>query len=231
MIYIRSFLFSAFSNTLTYLFGMLIIPILFIPSKRMHIFVSKSWVEVILFALRFFTGLTYKIEGKIPTESVIFASKHQSTMETFVFYKILNNPVVVLRKTLVYIPVFGWYLARVGMIPIDRKLGRASIQKIDKTARKRKKENRHFLIFPQGTRVPFGEKKPYLPGVAVLYKALDLPIVPVALNTGRIWRKGQFLKKPGVATFRFLDPIEAGLGKKELMQRLKTAIETEMESL
>ena len=231
MVYIRSFLFLFFSNFITYIFGSFLIPAFFIPSKKLHIFISRSWIETILWGLRNFTNLDYKIEGEIPIEPVIFASKHQSTMETFALYKILNSPIIILRRTLTYIPVFGWFLKSVGMISIDRKLGRKSIRLIEESAKKKKKEKRHFLIFPQGTRVRRGDKKPYLSGVVVLYKALNIPVVPIALNTGKFWGKAQFAKKSGVATFKFLDPIETGLDKKEFMKRLETAIETETEKL
>jgi 1-acyl-sn-glycerol-3-phosphate acyltransferase len=186
-----------------------------------------SWFEAKIL------GLTYRIEGaeNIPDGPCIIASKHQSAWETCKLNILFENPAIVLKKELTYLPIWGWYAWASGLIPIDRKAGVKALSKMRSAAEKAKAQGRKIVIFPQGTRLKPREKKPYKSGVAALYRDLNVPIVPMALNSGLFWGKGAFLKKSGVVTIRFLPPIPAGLSRQEMMQRLETELEAACEKI
>ena len=131
----------------------------------------------------------------------------------------------VLKRELIWLPVWGWYLVRLGMIPIDRSKGITSLKKITAAAGKLAGRGQSILIFPQGTRTPPGADRPYLPGVAAIYKGADVPVVPVALNSGLFWPRKLMDKQPGVITVEYLDPIEPGLDRKTFMKLLAERIE------
>jgi 1-acyl-sn-glycerol-3-phosphate acyltransferase len=142
-----------------------------------------------------------------------------------VFAHYLHYPAYVLKRELLYLPLFGLYLLRAGMIPVDRR-GRASaLKRMLAAAKRRREEGRDLLIFPEGTRVAPGQHQAYQPGVAALYGHLDLPVVPVALNSGLFWGRRSFNKKPGTITLEFLPAIAPGLARKVFMAELETRLE------
>jgi len=158
-------------------------------------------------------GIYTRIEGVIPDRPVLYAIKHESMYETLEVLVVLNNPAVLMKKELIDIPFWGGIAKRQGAISIDRKGGARALRALVAAARATAAEGRSLVIFPEGTRVPHGERAPLRAGFAGLYRHIGLPVVPVALDSGRVWPRRRFLKRPGVITFRFGDVIEPGLDR------------------
>jgi 1-acyl-sn-glycerol-3-phosphate acyltransferase len=190
---------------------------------------GRLWVRVSLWLLHALVGLDHRAIGlqhRDRQRQAIYAVKHQSAWDTLVFALYLNLPAYVLKRELLYLPLFGLYLLRAGMIPVDRA-GRASaLKRMLASAKQRRQQGRDLLIFPEGTRVVPGQHRPYHPGVAALYGHLDLPVVPVALNSGLFWGRRAFNKKPGRITLEFLPAIEPGLPRKAFMSELEQRLES-----
>ena len=169
-------------------------------------------------------GIRTRIEGSRPEGAVLVAIKHQSMYETLEFMLLLKEPAVVLKRELIDIPFWGWVVRRYGAIPVDRSGGAAALRRMMRAAEAAIAEGRPIVIFPEGTRVPTGERPPLQPGFAGLYRALKLPVVPVALNSGRLWPRRRFVKRPGIVTMRFGDPIPSGLPRAEIEAAVHQAI-------
>ena len=225
---LRSLLFNIAFYGWTAAILILGLPILLFPYRVTYAF-GRIWVRVSLWLLRSFVGLDHRVIGlehRDGQRQAIYAIKHQSAWDTLAFALYLNRPAYVLKRELLYLPLFGFYLLRAGMIPVDRQ-GRASaLKRMLKAAKQRRQQGRDLLIFPEGTRVPVGEHRPYHPGVAALYGHLDLPVVPVALNSGLFWGRRAFNKKPGRITVEFLPAIEPGLARKAFMAELEQRLES-----
>jgi 1-acyl-sn-glycerol-3-phosphate acyltransferase len=185
------------------------------------------WLSTVAWIENHFGGIKYRVVGRenVPEAACIIASKHQSAWETFKMHLILNDPAIVLKRELLNIPLIGWWMKRSGSIPIDRNARTKSLSEMVLAARKAAADGRPIVIFPEGTRVAVGESRPYKSGVAALYLNLNIPIVPLALNSGLLWPKNSFFKKPGTITVEFLPPIPAGLSRGEMMQKLRDALE------
>ena len=156
-------------------------------------------------------GIRPRVEGRPPEGAVLVAVKHQSMYETFEIMLLLKAPAVVLKRELIDIPLWGWVVRRYGAIPVDRAGGGAALRTMMRAAEAAIAEGRPIVIFPEGTRVAPGERPPLQPGFAGLYRALKLPVVPVAVNSGRLWPRHGFVKRPGIVTMRFGEPIPTGL--------------------
>lgn len=180
-----------------------------------------------MFLARVIVGIRYEVKGweNVPEGACIIAAKHQSAYETCLLHILFKNPAIVLKKELTRIPIWGWYAQASGLIPVDRKGGAKSLKIMKKACDDAVSAGRKIVIFPQGTRVPPGVKKPYKVGVVALYQDLQLPIVPVALNSGLFWPKGEWIKKPGTVTVQFLTPIPPGLTRSQMMKRLEAITE------
>jgi 1-acyl-sn-glycerol-3-phosphate acyltransferase len=152
--------------------------------------------------------------------------KHQSAWDTLILPVVLHDPAIVLKRELLWVPIYGWYAARAGSIAIDRGGRAAALRRMVARARASVAEGRPVVIFPEGTRTAPGRHLPYQPGVAALYQALGLPLVPAAVNSGLFWGRRSFLKRPGRITLAFLDPIPPGLPRRRLMPELESRIET-----
>jgi 1-acyl-sn-glycerol-3-phosphate acyltransferase len=172
-------------------------------------------------------GLDHRVVGRerVPKEPVIFAVKHQSSWETLALALLLDRPIYVLKRELIWIPIFGLYLLRSGALAVDRSAGAKALRQLIRAAEQAAKSGRPFLIFPEGTRVAPGQHHPYQPGIAALYDKLNRPVVPVALNSGLFWGRRSFLKKPGRITVEFLEPIPAGLDRRRFMKDLENRLE------
>lgn len=183
--------------------------------------------------LLWIVGIKVEIRGmkNIPEKPALIASKHQSAWETTIFFKTVPEVAVVLKKELLSIPIFGWYLKKMEQIPIDRSAGAGAMKKMIRFGRKAVAGNRSVLIFPEGTRSSVGNAGKYNPGVYALYSMLGLPAVPVALNSGLFWPRRKFTKTPGTIIIEFLPPIPTGLGKEAFLKRLEKEIETASEKL
>jgi len=202
-------------------------------SRQGALAMAMFWVKSVAWVERNVLGLDYRVIGRenLPSQGAfIVAAKHQSTFETTKLHLILHDPAIVLKRELLKIPIWGRYLQKTGMIPIDRGAGRRAVGRMVSASQKAKSEGRPIVIFPQGTRVPAGEKRSYKQGVIALYQDLELPIVPLALNSGLFWpKKGR--KHGGIVTFSFLPPIPPGLNPQEVMATLETRLEAETDRL
>ena len=195
---------------------------------------DKFFHPIVWKTMLFLCGIKIVVKGKEYIKpGYIFASKHESALETFAYTAIIPNSIFVLKKELTYIPLFGWGQAVYGMIPIDRSAGARALKSMLKAAKVRTKEGRKLIIFPEGTRCKHGQVKGYKTGVLFLAENLNMPLVPVALNTGLHWGKGAFLKYPGTVTFEFMPPMNVSdfAGKKEFMAELERRIESKCAEL
>ena len=199
-------------------------PFLSPPAMR---WVARFWERGALGLLRATTGLGYEIRGRdrLPAGPAILASKHQSAWETLAFHVLVPEVAIGLKEELTRIPVFGWYLMRAGNIRIDRGAAATAIRSLVRGARAAAAKGLKVLIFPEGTRRGPDDPPDYKPGVAALYAALDLPVVPVALNSGVFWRRREFVKHPGTVVVEFLPPIPPGLDRKTFMRELEQRTE------
>lgn len=187
----------------------------------------EIWLGTVAWVENHLGGIDYKVIGRenIPKGACIIASKHQSEWETFKMHLLLKDPAIVLKRELLNIPLIGWWMSRSGSIAIDRSARTKAISGMTLAARKAAAEGRPIVIFPEGTRVAVGESRPYKSGVAALYQDLNIPVVPLALNSGLLWSKNSFFKKPGTVTVEFLPPIPPGLPRDEMMQKLRDTLE------
>jgi 1-acyl-sn-glycerol-3-phosphate acyltransferase len=180
-----------------------------------------------IWGLRTIVGARVRLEGmeNIPHGPALVASKHQSMLDAFAPFLALSAPVFVLKQELLKMPIFGYFAARSGMIPIDRDGGANALKRMLRAARTALKDGRQIVIFPEGTRQLVGAAPEYKPGVAALYRDLGLPCVPVASTTGLVWAANGFDRWPGVATLRFLPAIPPGLARDDFMRELEARIE------
>ncbi len=186
--------------------------------------VADAWTGFNRACARFLLGIRTRIEGELPSGAVIVASKHQSMFETTEMQCILDTPATVMKSELGRLPLWGRLTRAYGIIPVDREGGAASLRALLRAAGEAVRDGRPIVIFPEGTRVAPGERPPLEPGFAGLYRALNLPVVPVALDSGRIWPRRSFVKRPGTVTMRFGEPIPPGLPRKEAEARVHAAI-------
>ncbi|TDQ83921.1 1-acyl-sn-glycerol-3-phosphate acyltransferase [Dongia mobilis] len=227
MIALRALIFNILYLAWTAAMHIVCLPLLLAPAHVVHA-AGKVWIAGSLRLLKFCVGLGVRENGAkhLPKQPVLFAVKHQSAWETLYLSWRLNHPAFILKKELLLIPLFGWFLKRAGMIAIDRSGKAAALKKMVADARAVFAEGRPVIIFPEGTRVAPGASRPYQPGIAALYAQLGVPVVPVALNSGLYWGRKAILKKPGTITIEYLEPIPPGLDRKTFMRELETRIET-----
>ncbi len=182
------------------------------------------WARFHRSCARLILGISSRIEGAVPKGAVLVAAKHQSMFETVEVLAILDDPAVVLKRELADLPLWGRAARRYGVIPVDREGGAAALRRMLKAANDAVAAGRAIVIFPEGTRVLPGEQPPLQPGFAGLYRSLGVPVVPVALNSGRLWPRRSFVKRPGVVTMRFGEPIPPGLPRADIEARVHAAI-------
>ena len=186
--------------------------------------VSRSWAYYHRWCARWLLGIRVRVEGAIPAEPVLVASKHESMFETLELIILLPDPAVVVKKELT--EIFGWgRAARAhGVIPVDREGSATALRIMMRAARAAVAAGRSIVIFPEGTRTAPGTRAALRPGFAGLYRTLGLPVVPVALDSGRVYPRRGFVKYPGTVTFRFCAPIEPGLKRDVIEARVLEAI-------
>lgn len=229
MLAVRTFFFFAGWIALTLAMGVAGLPVLLLPQRCIWKF-NGCWALLTLGWLRLTCGVRGKTIGA--PEGHLIACKHQSAWDTMALWRVLGNPVFVLKRELYMIPIFGWYLWRSGQIAIDRKDGRSAYEQIEKQAPKVLAQGRSIVMFPEGTRVKIGEKKPYRGGIARVSAMLKLPVVPAALNAGLYWPKHTLIKRPGLAVLKFLPPVPVcGSDAAAWMKELETRIESESAEL
>lgn len=223
MNFLRSLLFMAWFLALTLIMAILFLPLLALPRKA-TVWMARHWARATLWGLEFFAGVRERRIGQVPKGAVLVASKHMSMWDTLALYLALDDPGIVLKRELLRIPFYGWYLNKAAAIPIDRGAGADALRRMTHAAENVLAQGRPILIFPEGTRKKPGAPPDYKPGVAALYGLLDVPCVPVALNSGVFWQG--FTKKPGTIVLEFLPAIPPGLKRDDFMHRLEDAIET-----
>ena len=222
MDWLRSVLFA-----LVFYSGTLIAVLIAFPAaligQRPLVAVTHSWARYHRWCARLLLGIRSRVEGRIPPGAVIVAAKHQSMFETIEMLLILHRPAVVMKRQLSDIPGWGWAASRYGIIPVDREGGAAALRRMLKAAKEAVAQGRPIIIFPEGTRVRPGGKPPLQPGFVGLYKSLGVPVVPVALDSGRLWPRG-FVKRPGMVTIRVGEPIPPGLKREAVEAEVHRAI-------
>jgi 1-acyl-sn-glycerol-3-phosphate acyltransferase len=185
--------------------------------------VVKSWVRMHYWLTSNVLGIRTRVEGVVPSGPHLLAVKHQSMYETIEMVRLTGVPIVVLKRELYNIPLFGFVTKCYGVIPVDRSAGAKALRDMLAQAKIARASGRAVLIFPEGTRVRPGETPSLRPGFAGLYRALELPVVPVAVDSGRLWGRG-LVKRSGVVTFKVGETIPPRLGRAEIEQRVHAAI-------
>jgi len=207
---LRSLLFMAALLVITPPYALLALATFPLPPLARYRVIS-GWSRAVLFLTRLLLGIEWKVEGheNLPARPAVILSKHQSAWETIAFQHIFPPQVYILKRELLWIPFFGWGLALMSPIAIDRSRGFAALRSIARRGRKRLEQGFWVVIFPEGTRVAPGERRAYHLGGAWLAAASGAPIVPVAHNAGRLWPRNAFIKRPGTVTVRIGPPIES----------------------
>jgi 1-acyl-sn-glycerol-3-phosphate acyltransferase len=184
---------------------------------------SRKWAEWVLWGVRVLCGITWEVTGMehlAPDEPVLIASMHQSAFDTVLWLILVPRPCFVLKQELARIPLFGGMCRRCGMIVVDRSAGASAMRGLLREADRARAEGRQVVIFPEGTRVAPGVRAKLHAGIAAMAVRTGLPVVPVATDSGVLWGRNAFRKKPGTIHVRILPPLPAGLSRDELMQRL-----------
>jgi 1-acyl-sn-glycerol-3-phosphate acyltransferase len=223
---LRSLLFNLCYLLWSVFMQVICLPLLLAPAswvwKAGHL-----WIDGTLLLLRLICGLGHRERGleHLPKGPAIVAAKHQSAWETLFLSRRLGQPAFILKRELLSIPLFGWFIRKVGMIAVDRAGKAAALKQMVKDANRAFGEGRQIIIFPEGTRVAPGEHRPYQPGIAALYGQLNVPVVPVALNSGLYWGRKAWVKKPGTIAIEYLPAIPPGLDRKAFMAELEQRLE------
>jgi len=222
MVVLRSLLFAAIfypATVLWVLAGM--VATLF--GRRPTLAIVLSWCDLNHWLCEHLLGIRRQVIGNVPSGSYLFAVKHESMYETLEMVRLSRLPVIVLKKELADIPLFGALTRRYGVIPVERSAGAKALREMVAAGKDAVATGRSVIIYPEGTRVEVGEAPPLRPGFAGLYRALGLPVVPVAVDSGRLWGRG-LIHLPGIVTFKVGETIPSGLKREEIEVRVHTAI-------
>jgi 1-acyl-sn-glycerol-3-phosphate acyltransferase len=232
MTWIRSALFNALFFLLTALLGLVAMP-LQVMSRRHTTAMVRFWALAVIWLLRVVCNVRLEVRGlaNIPPGAVVIAAKHQSAFDTIVWLCLVPDPAYVLKKELMRIPLYGWHVRRMDMIPVDRSGGGPALRAMLRIAVRMLAEGRQVVIFPEGTRSAPGERPVYQPGVVAIAGATAAPVIPVATDSGRIWGRRSFRRYPGVIRISVLPPLPRVRGRAGLLPALQEAIETETDRL
>ncbi len=189
--------------------------------------VANFWLAGVHRGLAVLAGVRHEIRGRenLPEGPAIIAAKHQSAWDTLIFHPLFWNPAFVLKKELTHIPLFGRYLLKAGCIAVDRAAGSKALRHMVAGAEHALAHGQWIVIFPEGTRMPPGQHGRHHPGVHALYSRLNVPVVPVAVNSGLFWGRHKVVKRPGTITLEFLPPIEPGLDRTTFTETLRARTE------
>ena len=201
-------------------------------SDRLY-WMCAGWLRVATWGAKAICGVHARVQGRenLPDGAVVMLSKHQSTWETFAMLAIFEDPAFIMKRELMWIPGFGWYAWKGGMVAINRSAGSAALVEMTRRAKTAVQEGRQIIIYPEGTRRPPGAAPAYKFGIAHLYSTLGVPCLPVALNSGLFWPRRTFLRRPGTIVVEFLEPLPPGLPREEFFQTMKERIETASDRL
>jgi 1-acyl-sn-glycerol-3-phosphate acyltransferase len=223
---LRSLLFMVWMYGSMIVVGLAVIWLLVMPRSWSRA-VYRFWLALVFGGLKIICGQSYEVRGRenLPKGGALIASRHESMMETQAFWQILDDPAIILKKELAWLPVFGWFAMKLGNIVVDRGAAAKALRKMLRDARSRAEDGRQILIFPEGTRMKPGEFTELKPGVAGLYGAMNVPCIPVALDSGEYWAGRGIVRRPGKAVIQFLEPIAPGLSRDDFMRTLQSRIE------
>lgn len=224
---IRSFLFDALFYLSSATIMIVFLPTLVLP-KAAAFWAGRVWVRTSMGLLKGIVGLSYRVEGleNLPKDGgYIVASKHESAWETLIFHCLVPHPSFALKQELMWIPVMNLYFKRMGTVSIRRGSGASAIKSLIQGAQRVMAEKRPLVIFPEGTRAVSGRPGEYQAGVAALYRNLNVPVIPVALNSGLFWGRRSPIKHSGKITLKFLPPILPGLSRSDFMAQMVDSIE------
>lgn len=232
MTVLRSLLFNIAFFSLTVLVAILGVPLL-AARREVMLWLIRVWSRMVVWLLRVICGVRVELRGmdRITPGAVVVAAKHQSAFDTIVWLGLLPDPAYVIKKELLAIPLYGWHARKAGMIPVDREGGGPALRGMLRAAQKALADGRQIVIFPEGTRTAPGQRVPYHPGVVAIAGASASPVFPVATDSGRIWGRRAFLKRPGVIRISVLPPLPPGMPRARLLAALEDLIETETDRL
>ena len=223
--WLRSFLFVVNIYVM-----MLIMGIVFFPwalfSRSGALTACQTWCKWVRWTAVWMVGLRTEVRGTPPTGEVLIAAKHQSFLDIILIFGTIPAGKFIMKRELMWAPVIGQYGLWIGCVPVNRGKRSAAIKKMVQDVAKGRQKPGQLIIYPQGTRIAPGVKAPYKIGTGVLYEELGQDCVPVAANVGVFWPRKGIMRKPGLAVVEFLPTIEAGLPKREFMERLETEVET-----
>jgi len=229
---IRAAIFTAWLYGLIAVLGLAAVPLLFGPRPGV-MWLVRLWTAMVMWGLKVIVGQTVEIRGRehqAPGAAII-ACKHLSMLDTIVPFTFLPDPCFVLKRELLRLPIYGWFVEKTRMLPVNRGGGSQAVRDLSALAQVRLQEARQIMIFPEGTRKPLGAEPHYKGGVAALYRDLKLACTPMATNSGAYWPAHGFVRRPGVVVFEFLEPIPPGLARAEFMRRLEVRIENASNAL
>ena len=224
-VWLRSWLYLFAFLAWTVVSAIVFLPTLLTPAWTLH--AVRAWTGGIAVLARLIVGIRCRIEGleHVPPGACIIAAQHQSSFETYRLFAALTHPIFILKRELTWIPFIGWYMTRAGFVSIDRGAAAGAMRKMLREAQVALKAGNQVVVFPEGTRVLPGESRPYRPGIAALYSHCQVPVIPMALNTGKFWGKTRILKIPGEIIFRFLPAVPLGLEKDALLTTWRERLE------
>ncbi|MDV4145058.1 MULTISPECIES: lysophospholipid acyltransferase family protein [Shimia] len=214
---------------------MLVMGIVFLPwaifSPKGAMMACKSYARWAIWTARWMVGIRSEVRGTVPTDAVLVAAKHQSFLDILMIFNAVPQPRFIMKYELMFTPIIGLYAWRLGCVPVRRGKRGAAIKAMLEDVDSGRVAPGQLVIYPQGTRVPAGQYRPYKVGPYVLYKETGQAAVPVATNAGLFWPKGTMLRTPGLAVVDFLDPIAPGRGQEPFMQHLETVVEDRSNAL
>ena len=232
MIWVRSLLFTAAFYLYSTICALLMAPLLLGPRRWVSAALTLHGKGVVLL-LRLIAGIRFEVRGleNLPAGAALVAGKHHAFFDIFGSFTVMPSACFVLKKELSWVPFVGWYANKARMIVVDRSAHSAALRKLVRDAKDRFTEARQLVIFPEGTRKTPGDAPDYKPGIAALYRELEMPVVPMALNTGCHWPAHGFKRYPGTIIFEFLPAIPAGLKRGEFMRELESRLEAASDAL
>ena len=222
IIFLRSLIFNILFYIWTFFISFFSLPVFFL-NRKFDVKIWFLWIKITNKILKTVIRLDYKVNGlnNITSKNVIYACQHQSAWDTIILPYLIGDCIIFHKKSLLFIPIFGWHLFKLGMVIITRNKGANSLIKIISKTKKAILDNRSILIFPHGTRTLPNSKNKIQSGVVTLYKHLNVKVVPIKLDSGKYWGRNKFLKYPGKIKVNFLKPIYPGLSPGEFRKKLE----------